>query len=112
MRTEHGSGNLRGNTYVDDGEWHHGALTVQEGANLRPDVTKLYVDGVEDSTFSGSNNPYEVTADVDVRFGMSGPQDGRYFSGALDEIRLYDRPLSDGEVRYLSGRTSTVDKPF
>jgi hypothetical protein len=26
LRTEHGSGNLRGNTVVNDGEWHHGAL--------------------------------------------------------------------------------------
>ena len=35
LRTEHGAGNLRGNTIVNDGEWHHGALTVAEGADHR-----------------------------------------------------------------------------
>jgi len=103
LRTEHASGNLRGNTYVDDGEWHHGALTVTEGANLRPDVTKLYVDGVEDTTFSGSNNPYELTEGVDVRFGMSGPQNSRYWPGALDDVRIFDHTLSTGEIREILG---------
>ncbi len=105
LRTEHASGNLRGNTYVDDDEWHHGALVVTEGANLRPDVTKLYVDGVEDSTFSGSDNTYNLTPNVDVRLGMSGPQNGRYWPGALDDVRLYDRALSAEEVK----QTTRVD---
>jgi len=109
LRTEHASGNLRGNTYVDDGEWHHGALTVTEGANLRPDVTKLYVDGVEDTTFSGSNNPYELTEGVDVRFGMSGPQNGRYWPGALDDVRIFDHTLSTGEIREILGLLSAYD---
>ncbi len=99
LRTEHASGNLRGNTYVDDGEWHHGALTVTEGANLRPDVTKLYVDGVEDTTFSGSDNPYELTANVDVRIGMSGPQGGRYWSGLISDVHIFDHTLSTEEVQ-------------
>jgi len=49
LRTEHASGNLRGNTYVDDGEWHHGALVAIEGANLQVPNTLLYVDGVRDT---------------------------------------------------------------
>jgi hypothetical protein len=103
LRTEHASGNLRGNTYVNDGEWHHGALTVAEGANLRPDVTKFYVDGALDTTFAGSNNPYELTAGVDVRFGMGGPTSGRYWPGALDDVRIYDHVLSQAEIRVAIG---------
>jgi hypothetical protein len=109
LRTEHASGNLRGNTYVDDGEWHHAALVVTEGANLRPDVTKQYVDGTEDTTFSGSDNLYELTAGVDVRFGMSGPQNGRYWLGALDDIRIFDHALSTGEIRQQLGLLSSYD---
>jgi len=102
LRTEHASGNLRGNTYVNDGEWHHGALVVTEGANLRVPATRLFVDGVEDTTFSGSDNPYNLTEGVDVRIGMSGPQNGRYWPGDLDEVRIYDRALTDEEVAALA----------
>lgn len=99
LRTEHGAGNLRGNTVVTDGEWHHGALTVAEGANLRPDVAIMYLDGEADSTFSGSNNPYELTANVDVRIGMGGPTGGRFFPGLMDEVKIYDHVLSQGDIR-------------
>jgi len=103
LRTEHAAGNLRGNTYVDDDEWHHGALVVTEGANLRVPNTLLYVDGVQDSTFSGSDNTYNLVPGADVRIGMSGPQNGRYWPGSIDDVRIYDYTLSEGEVRYLAG---------
>jgi len=103
LRTEHGSGNLRGNTYVNDGEWHHGALVVSEGANLRVPNTLLYVDGEVDSTFSGSDNAFNLTPDVDVRIGMGGPTGDRFWPGSIDDVRIYDYALSEGEVRYLAG---------
>jgi len=112
LRTEHAAGNLRGNTYVNDGQWHHVALVVTEGANLRPDKTKMYVDGREDSTFSGGDVTYKLIAEYDVRIGMSGPQNGRYFPGSLDEVRIYDRALSLAEIAGLSGRTAPIYQEF
>jgi hypothetical protein len=112
LRTEHGGGNLRGNTYVNDGEWHHGALTVAEGANLRPDVTKLYVDGVEDSTFSGADNAYNLQPDADVCIGCRADNKTRFWPGSLDEVRIYDRVLSAEEVAGLAGKTKPVHKPL
>jgi hypothetical protein len=111
LRTEHNAGNLRGDTYVNDDEWHHVALVVTEGANLRPENTKLYVDGREDTYFSGADDTYKLVAEHDVRIGMSGPQDSRYFLGALDEVRIYNRALTDGEVAGLAGRDNPFDKP-
>jgi len=98
LRTEHASGNLRGNTYVDDGEWHHGALVAIEGANLQVPNTLLYVDGVRDTTFSGSNNTYNLTPGSDVTIGKSGPQGNRWWPGSLDEVYIFSRPLSDEQV--------------
>ena len=112
VRTEHNAGNLRGNTYINDGEWHHVALVVTEGANLRPENTKLYVDGFEDSTFSGDDDTYKLVAEHDVRIGMSGPQNGRYFPGSLDEVRIYDRVLPAVEILYLAGIQDPIDVPF
>ncbi len=98
LRTEHGAGNLRGNTYVDDGEWHHGALVVTEGANLRVPNTLLYLDGAPDSTFSGSDNPYELGEGADVSIGRRADNDSRYFPGSIDEVYIFSRTMSDEQV--------------
>jgi hypothetical protein len=103
LRTEHGAGNLRGRTYVNDDEWHHGALVVTEGANLRVPNTRLYLDGMEDGIFSGSDNPYELTAGADVCIGCRADNKTRWFPGSIDDVRIYDYPLSQGEIRYLAG---------
>jgi hypothetical protein len=98
LRCEHGSGNLRGNTYVNDGEWHHGALTVSENATLRPEMTKMYVDGVEDTYFSGSDNRYNLVAGTDVGIGWGAPNNGRYWIGGIDDVAIFSHVLTPDEV--------------
>jgi len=112
LRTEHGSGNLRGNTPVDNGEWHHVALVANEGAALRVPQTVIYLNGLPDSTFSGSDNPYNLTADVDVRIGMGGPTGGRYFTGLIDEVKIFSAALAPEEILWLAGRTTPMHAPF
>ncbi len=111
LRAEHGDGNLRGNTTCNDGEWHHGALTVVEGANLRVPQTMLYIDGQADGVNSGSDNVYNVTADADLNIGQRASHLDRWFTGLLDEVMIYDRVLSAGEVAALAGRTLPFDQP-
>ena len=104
LRTEHGSGNLRGNTVVNDGEWHHAALVVSEGASLRVPQTLLYADGVEDGTFSGSDNTYNLVGTADVSIGRRATNNDRYFNGQIDEVRIYSRTLSADEIEALAVR--------
>ncbi len=33
------------------------------------------------------------------------------FTGSIDEVRIYDRALSDGEIAWLTGRTEPFDAP-
>ena len=112
LRTEHAAGNLRSNTPVNDDEWHHVALVVTEGASLRVPATQFYLDGLPDTTNSGTDTAYNITPDSDVRIGMSGPQGGRFFTGLIDEVKLYDRALTAEELLWLAGRTASIDKPF
>jgi len=112
LRIEHGDGNLRGNTPVNDGLWHHVALTVVEGGNLRVPNTLFYVDGQPDSVFSGSDNIFNVKADADVNIGRRSSHEDRYFIGSIDDVSIYDRVLSAEEVAWLAGRTVPFDKPF
>jgi len=92
---------IRDSTYVDDGEWHHCALTVVEGGNLRVPNTILYVDGQEDTVFSGSDNIYNLTADANVSIGRQAHSDDRFFDGIIDDVRIYNAVLSEAEVAYL-----------
>jgi hypothetical protein len=82
------------------GRWYHlvGVRDAAAGTNT------LYVDGVEQSTFSecltqGSNGPLSVGR---ARWGGN---DVDFWAGAVDEVRAWDRALSATEVAdlYASG---------
>lgn len=81
-----------------DGKWHHVAVTVQAASppNLH-DHVKLYKDG-------------EIAEIDDIGLLDLWPLDtgdqqdlsiGRRFKGLLDDVRLYDRTLSDEEIKAL-----------
>ena len=105
LRAEHGNGNYRGATIVNDGEWHHVAQTVVEGANLQPPQTQLYVDGLKDTKLASGNdgNIYNLTEDADVGIGVRASHGDRLLSGAFDDVRIYSRTLEIAEIRTLAG---------
>jgi hypothetical protein len=35
-----------------------------------------------------------------------------FFPGSLDDVRIYNRALSDAEIGGLAGRTKPMQKPF
>jgi len=37
---------------------------------------------------------------------------GLFFDGFIDDVRIYERALTDAEVAWLSGRRQPFDKPF
>lgn len=101
LRAEHGNGNYRGNTRVHDGEWHHVVMAVAEGANLQPPNTQLYVDGQPDTRRASGNdqNIWNLTEDADVGIGVRASHGDRLFTGLFDEVRIYDKQLSEDEVK-------------
>jgi hypothetical protein len=72
-------------------EWVHLAFTF-DGINAR-----VYLNGVDEV----GPRAFSIGPDVDatVYVGGSIPSEGRTFQGTLDEIRVYDRPLSEQEVQ-------------
>jgi hypothetical protein len=81
---------------VSDDKWHHIAAVVRraELPNLYDDV-KLYKDGelaVIDDIGLLDLWPIDTGKDIDVRIG-------RGFIGLLDDVRIYDRALSEDEVK-------------
>lgn len=89
---------------VYDGRWHHVVGTC-DGK-----VGRLYVDGVL-RDISTSNR----VAPNDAPFTIGGVTGGcEFYDGALDEVRLYSRPLSDAEAKALyeyDERAGSVSHP-
>ncbi len=90
------SGNfLYGSTPVDDEQWHHVAA-VYDGATF-----KLYVDGGLDG--SEESTGQIAVSSYNVYIGENSQATGRYWNGLIDDVVIYNRALSTGEVLYLAG---------
>ena len=112
LRISHGNGNVQGNTDLIDDEWHHVAVTVSQGATISYPEVQLWLDGMDNTRDTTTPQAFTIEADVDMAIGYRATAAARYFFGAIDEVRLYDRVLSPGEIAWLGGRTEPFDKPF
>ena len=92
-----GIGDTPAGTDVNDGEWHHVvAITDAEGLDF---ATAVYIDGVQDTIIEGvpalaSNGQY-------VRIGDNPGATGREWEGGIDDVAIWNRVLSEGEIASL-----------
>jgi hypothetical protein len=93
---------------VADGAWHHVvAVRDASGGQLR-----LYLDGAE-AAAPIADNGYEVAGDSDtnaaIGAGLWGNSDSRWepWIGEVDEVMLFNRPLTEEEVRALANAASS-----
>ena len=89
-----------GGININDGRWHH-VVGVWPGSGY---ATKLWIDGVRDTandeTLTGSINTSggdPVTIGAQIHEGTLR----RQWIGCIDEVRLYDRALSEDDVEEL-----------
>jgi len=78
------------------GTWLHIVVTTNSGYD------KLYLNGNLVSSNTTKHN-FNIGANTAIlRFGGNTPQNpGPYFNGSLDDIRIYNRPLTTAEVTAL-----------
>jgi hypothetical protein len=81
---------LDGTAAVPLNTWTHLALTY-DGATMR-----MFVNGVEVSSATASST-MAVTSGT-LRIGGNSVW-GEYYRGLIDEVRVYNRPLSAGEIQ-------------
>ncbi|MBN2312421.1 MAG: hypothetical protein JXM79_00740 [Sedimentisphaerales bacterium] len=103
LRVEHGGGNLQGDTSLNDGEWHHVALTIPAGATVSYPEVKLYLDGRDDSRKTRDDDPpfrlEENEGNVDLTIGRRVVQDDRHFLGMIDDVRIFERELPGIQIK-------------
>ena len=87
------------NADLVDGNWHHYALTVASGIG-----TNVYIDGaLMASEQSRGGDAFDPATDLFLG-ARSDLNSERLFGGALDDVRIYDRSLTEIEVAGLAGR--------
>ncbi|MEU6119327.1 sialidase family protein [Streptomyces sp. NPDC047117] len=89
---------------ANDGRWHHLALRRSDGR------LTLTVDGTK--TASAADVPGSVSRNDTFGVHLGQKPDARsHFTGALDEVRVYGRALSDGELALVREHNTPAAAP-
>ena len=76
----------------NDGKWHY-ILLSYDGILLR-----LYVDGKQVSTKPTNGVIPDNTGDQPLRIGANSLDEDKFFIGEIDEVRVWNRGLTDYEI--------------
>ena len=99
-----GSGQITGTTPLNDGAWHHVTVVVDDhngSGSVNVSETKLWVDGHLDPVASSDGRVLATGSTLVPCLGGSSHNDGYNFTGMLDDVRIFDRALTDAEVQAL-----------
>lgn len=97
---QYGSKNgLNSSVTVCDGTWHHVVFTSESGF---VNTYKIYIDSVRDlsaSTFGGNLTPPGAGYAANLRLGCRYENAFiNFLNGTLDEVRIYDRTLTQDDI--------------
>ena len=100
-----GGTNCVGATSINNGSWHH-IVGTRSGGNY-----VIYVDGASDGTATGGTT---TTTDMPLAFGCEyyGGTGFEFFNGAIDELGVWSRALTSGEVTSLYNAGAGLQYPF
>ena len=99
LRVEIGSGKIVGTTAINDGQWHHVAAVLMDDGTPNVSEIQLYVDGQLEVLTAQGNRVINTGSALPVRVGICVEQGGdRYFDGQIDDVRIYERAMTAGEV--------------
>jgi len=82
---------------IPNNEWHH-VVGTWNGITLR-----IYIDGVLNNTYNPGSSPINNTQ-YHFQVGAFGPPSAglqQVIQGLIDEVRIYNRALSDSEIKVL-----------
>ena len=105
----------KGSKTVNDDNWHHIVGTWRQTSDSDKDI-RIFIDG-ENETESGNSVDFDGSIDDNVGdmlfIGASYDDDAgsmeEYFTGQIDDVRLWDRRLTDSEVMRLCEESVETD---
>jgi hypothetical protein len=100
-----GGANSLAGGYVPDDNWHHVAVTYDQGA---AGAITIYLDGVVVAQ-QANTAAWTWPANQQLEIGRSHDGYWRRFDGQLDDFRFYDRILTDIEIGTIKASDALVD---
>jgi hypothetical protein len=93
---------------LSTGVWHHLAYVIDNATQS----ARLYLNGTLAATATFTGTPLFMAPGTE--FGIGTCYDGatERMRGLIDEVRIYDRALSDTEAAALAGRTEPFYRPL
>jgi hypothetical protein len=89
---------VEGNTVLSHSTWYH--LVVTYDGNYNGTAFKLYINGSSEA-YTVIANTLSATISNSVSFKIGDLDSSSYFDGYLDEVSVWDKELSSGEVTEL-----------
>jgi hypothetical protein len=82
---------------LNDGRWHHYVATYNDG------VCEVWIDGAKEASDNHGAFSLWTKEDQPWVFGgrERGEEGGEYYTGQLDDVRLYNYPLGEDEIEAL-----------
>lgn len=107
IQNEFGGGttvaNFHGNILINNNNWHLITYIVNRNTNN----ASYYVDGILDNSLNSSNFSLNISNSRPMYFGADRQLGAPYFfQGSIDDIRIYNRVLSQSEVTALYNENS------
>ena len=104
IRTSSGvtSCNDGGSGNYENGTWHHYATVYDR--TLGSKRLKLYIDGIEKGSATGYDEDI-ASGDEGINIGSLGT--GNYFTGNIDEVAIWNKALSAGDISALYSAKGT-----
>ncbi|WP_328430560.1 LamG-like jellyroll fold domain-containing protein [Streptomyces sp. NBC_00443] len=88
---------------VKASEWTH----LVGSYSATSDEMNLYVNGQLAGTTT-YDSPWDARRGLQIGAGSYSGQPGSFFPGAIDELQIFDKPVSSGEVTRLYGKDSLI----
>ena len=93
---------------VSDGNWHHVLHSFHEAVGQR-----LFIDGRLVATATAFESPDHKTSSVHIGSARTETEDGRevdaFFDGNIDDVSIWDSPLSDQHAKALASGVSPLE---
>jgi len=99
-------GDLTGAGVVPYEQWSFVVVT------LSPTEFSYWLNGIHDISRQLESAPTYQIGDGLIGGYLNGELIEREWAGTIDDVRFYNRVLSEGEILWLSGKTDPVDKPL
>ena len=88
---------------IQSNTWHHVALTLNGGNSVSNNAFKGYIDGIQFGSGIGSKlwshgGDISIGRNRDTKFHSGDFNSARYFSGHIDEVRLWNITRTESEI--------------